>query len=419
MAKSSKLNVVEAFFNSVKDENTFNLNDESLYAEYCDTEIPVLNLALTGDINGGWEEGRTTVLAGPESSGKTLLSLWGIRNHFKKYPDNGVVYLIETEGRVAQSLVNQVPKEFRDRVIVKQISTMDELSTLLTGTIKPQLAKLKSENQDLRLMIIIDSIGNTGSEKENENAVKGELGKGDMGKPKQLRSLMRTIAVPLIGKYRINFIIINHIYDVVGGPVAYQEMGGGRGIKYLGNSIFFIKRINPKFKDKKEKEKKGASEENEKAKEDDASDSKILNLEITVKKSLSILKGTKIYLTFKNNSFYKYSDIFRLAGEFKLLKKKTGKLAKNSNGEQMWTYVTDKKELLNEENIYTLPFIKKNFMDELVQKVGAEFKSRYAFEIGDYDASSDDNDEDLDGTENEDNEKSLNKTEEDESVNNL
>lgn len=384
MTKKKSNSIVNDFFTQIKKQSNeekkeiLTLDNNSLFANYIDSGVHVLNGIFSGDFFGGWEEGRTTVLAGPEASGKTLLAIHGMRIFLEKYPEDGICYYIETEGRVAQTLATQIPENLRNRVIVEQISTVNELNGLLSGKIQSTLEKLSEKGKTPHMMIVVDSLGNIASDKETKDVKEGNNSKGDYSRTKQIKKLFRTISIPLIGKYKILFLAINHVYDVVGGNITYKKMSGGSGITYLGNNIIEVKRMNTTY--------------NKKSRETNVEEDwglKTLKIRAKVLKSLSVAKGTQVYILFRNGKFYKYSDILRLANDFKLIKKKTGKLGKR-DGAQMYTYITENKKLKDSDDIYTLDFIRKNFIDEITTKVNDEFKRNFSFVLDENTSISDD-----------------------------
>ena len=164
------------------------------------TAIPMINVALSGRIDGGLTPG-LTVLAAPSKHFKTAFSLLMASAFLKRYSD-GVVLFYDSEFGTPQSYFDMfgVPKE---SVIHTPVTDIEQLKF----DIMKQMDEIK---RDDKVMIIIDSIGNLASKKEVEDAMK-QNSAADMSRAKQLKSLFRMLTPHLTMK-DIPMVVVNHVY---------------------------------------------------------------------------------------------------------------------------------------------------------------------------------------------------------------
>ena len=168
------------------------------------TDVPILNLAFSGSINGGFRPGLISI-AGPSKHFKSGLSLFCVKAYLDKYPDAICLFYdsefgtpppyLETMGidtaRVLHSPITDVEELKFD--IVKQLNTI--------------------EHGD-KVIIFIDSVGNLASKKEAEDALEGKS-VADMSRAKAIKSLFRIITPHLTTK-NIPMVAIQHVYQEMG-----------------------------------------------------------------------------------------------------------------------------------------------------------------------------------------------------------
>jgi RecA/RadA recombinase len=197
------------------------------------TPIPMINVALSGDIDGGFTPG-LTVLAGPSKHFKTLFALVMGASFLKKYSD-GVLMFYDSEFGTPVSYFESLGIE-QSRVMHTPITDIE----LLKSDIMNQLKGIDRKD---KVMIIVDSVGNLASRKEVEDAI-NEKSVADMTRAKQMKSLFRMVTPHLTIK-DIPMIAVNHTYQT-------QEMfsktvvSGGTGIYYSADNIWIIGRQQEK-----------------------------------------------------------------------------------------------------------------------------------------------------------------------------
>jgi len=223
LKKSSKLSKTDGLATSVY------FNDVPLTP----TSVPMINVALSGSIDGGIGPG-LTMLAGPSKHFKTSFALLMAASYLKAHPES-VLMFYDSEFGTPQAYFNAFGID-TERVLHVPIMNIEELKFDLVH----QLETLENKED---VIIIIDSIGNLASKKELEDAL-SESSKADMTRAKALKGLFRMVT-PYLQTKNIPMIAVNHTYKT-------QEMfstdvvSGGTGIYYSANNIWIIGRRQDK-----------------------------------------------------------------------------------------------------------------------------------------------------------------------------
>lgn len=192
------------------------------------TELPILNIAFSGDLDGGLVPG-LTVIAGPSKSYKSLLTLYCLKAFQEKYPD-GVAVFYDCEYGITEDYMRMVGVD-PERIIYDEIENVEDLKHKLVKFLREEVS-----DKD-KVFIMIDSVGNLASIKELDDATDGKT-VTDMSRAKSLKSLFRMIT-PYLTKKGIPCVAINHIYMELGlYPKAI--VSGGTGIMYSANQVFIM-----------------------------------------------------------------------------------------------------------------------------------------------------------------------------------
>lgn len=201
--------------------------------EVVSTSVPMLNVALSGDLNGGFISGLTQ-FAGPSKHFKTLFSLILAKAYLDKYPDSLLLLYISEFGQPL-SYFDSLHID-TDRVILAPIVDVEQLKSEMMNQIE------NFERGD-RVFVMVDSIGNLASRKETEDAM-NEKAVADMTRAKALKSLFRMIGIRLTLK-DIPMVIVNHTYKTL-EMYSTQVVGGGTGTIYNSDNIFLVGRQTEK-----------------------------------------------------------------------------------------------------------------------------------------------------------------------------
>ena len=193
------------------------------------TGVPALNIALSGDIDGGLASG-LTVIAGPSKHFKSNISLIMVAAYLKENED-AVALLYDSEFGITPEYLANFDID-TSRVLHTPVEHVEQLKF----DIVKQLEEIDVKD---KVIIMIDSIGNLASKKELEDAI-NEKSVADMSRAKSLKGLFRIIT-PYLNTRDIPLICVNHTYKEI-GLFPKDIMGGGTGIYYSANQIFFMGR---------------------------------------------------------------------------------------------------------------------------------------------------------------------------------
>ena len=197
------------------------------------TSVPMINVALSGDKDGGLSAG-LTVLAGPSKHFKTSFALLIAADYLKKY-DDAVLLFYDSEFGSPQTYFESFGID-TNRVLHTPITDVEQLKFDLVN----QLEQLERKE---KVIVIIDSIGNLASKKELEDAL-NEKSVADMSRAKALKGLFRMVT-PYLTMKDIPLLAVNHTYQEMGlFPKAI--VSGGTGIYYSADNIWIIGRQQQK-----------------------------------------------------------------------------------------------------------------------------------------------------------------------------
>ena len=197
------------------------------------TSVPMLNVALSGRMDGGLTPG-LTVFAGPSKHFKTAFALLLAKSYLEKY-DDAIVLFYDSEFGSPQSYFDSFGINTK-RVLHTPITDVEQLK-------HDSMAQLNNIERGDHVIIIVDSVGNLASRKEVEDALDGKS-VADMSRAKQLKSLFRMITPHLTIK-DIPMIVVNHTYKEI-GMFPKDIVSGGTGVYYSADSIYIIGRQQEK-----------------------------------------------------------------------------------------------------------------------------------------------------------------------------
>lgn len=197
------------------------------------TEVPMLNLALSGSLDGGLAPG-LTVLAGPSKHFKTSFALIMASAYLKKY-DDAVILFYDSEFGSPQSYFETFGID-TNRVLHTPVTNVEELKF-------DMISQLEQLNRGDKVCIVIDSVGNLASKKELEDAI-NEKSVADMSRAKALKGFFR-MTTPYLNMKDIPMIAVNHTYMEI-GMFPKAVVSGGTGIYYSADNIWIVGRQQDK-----------------------------------------------------------------------------------------------------------------------------------------------------------------------------
>tara|TARA_B100000963_G_scaffold301421_1_gene274071 strand:+ start:1336 stop:2376 length:1041 start_codon:yes stop_codon:yes gene_type:complete len=342
LKKNSKLKATE-----VLSESKF-FNEKDMVK----TDVPMINVALSGDIDGGLSAG-LTVLAGPSKHFKTSFALLMAGAYMKHHKD-AVMLFYDSEFGSPQSYFSQFDID-ASRVLHTPITNVEELKFDLVN-------QLENIDRSDPVIIVIDSIGNLASKKELDDAM-NEKSVADMSRAKALKGLFR-MATPYLTMKNIPMVAVNHTYMEI-GLFPKAVVGGGTGLYYSADNIWIIGR---------QQDKKGTEIQG-------------YHFVINVEKSRYVKEKSKIPITVSwEGGVEDYSGLLDVAlaggyvekpsnGWYAVVDQETGELGNkvrygDTLGQFFWIDIfnkTDFKEFVKKQ--YSIGYKSEVSMDEIVEEV--------------------------------------------------
>lgn len=222
--KNTKLKFSTAF-----DDSIMIKNDSPNYP----TLVPAINVALTGKLDQGMGSG-ILILAGPPKHFKSLFALLMAKSFLEKEKD-GVILFYDCEFGITKDYMTSLGID-TTRVHLTHFTDLEELTFDF-------VAQLKALERKHKVMVLVDSLGNTASKKEAEDA-ENSKGTTDMSRAKKMKSLFRLIT-PHLKLKDIPFVGITHTYKTQ-DLFPKDTVSGGEGQKYSANDIWIIGRRQEK-----------------------------------------------------------------------------------------------------------------------------------------------------------------------------
>lgn len=228
--------LVDRILENTKIDLTARLDQSKIFdkKDMVPTPIPMLNVALSGQIDGGLVPGILTI-AGQSKNFKSNFSLLIAAAFLRKHEDSILIFYDSEFG----ANVNYF-KSFGidpERVVHIPITDVEKLKIDI-------VSQLNHLTENDKVIMIIDSIGNLASIKELEDA-KNEKSVADMTRAKSLKGLFRMVT-PLLNLKNIPMIVVNHVYSEIGTMYPKEIVSGGRGSIYSSNMIWLISRVQQK-----------------------------------------------------------------------------------------------------------------------------------------------------------------------------
>lgn len=245
------------------------------------TNIPAINIALSGEVDGGFIPG-LTLWAGPSKHFKTMFSLLMAKAYMDKYPD-AVLMLFDCEFGSPLQYFTSIGID-TDRVIHIPIMNMEEFKF-------EAINQLTNLERGEKVIMVVDSLGNMSSKKELDDAIDGKSTQ-DLTRAKQMKSIFRMIT-PYLTKLDIPMVAVAHIY-MTQEMYSKAVVSGGTGIYLSADNIYILGRQQEK----------------------DGTDLLGWNFIINIEKSRHVREKAKIPITVKFDSgISKWSGLLDMALE--------------------------------------------------------------------------------------------------------
>tara|TARA_R110000787_G_scaffold253199_1_gene358593 strand:- start:729 stop:1823 length:1095 start_codon:yes stop_codon:yes gene_type:complete len=311
--------------------------------EMAPTPVPMINVALSGHIDGGLVPGML-MLAGPSKHFKSAFALLMAAAYQKKY-DDAVILFYDSEFGTPQAYFESFGIDM-ERVVHTPITDVEELKFDITN-------QLKNVEKGDHICIVIDSIGNLASKKEVEDAL-SEKSVADMTRAKQMKSLFRIIT-PHLNLKDIPLVVVNHTYKEI-GLFPKDIVSGGTGAYYSSDAIWIVGRQQEK----------------------DGKEVKGYHFVINIEKSRHVREKSKIPITVTfEGGISKWSGLLDVAEQGGYINKpKMGwyEAIDPATGEVLSEKLLRAKEIVNNKDFWLMMFEKTDLKDYI--------HNRYSMDAG-------------------------------------
>lgn len=204
-----------------------------------DSMIQGLKTISTGSLSldiatgvGGLPSGRIIEIFGPESSGKTTLSLHAVANAQKA---GGIACFIDAEHALDPSFARKIGVDI-DNLLVSQPDTAEQALEICESLVRSNAVDI----------IVIDSVAALVPKAE----IEGEMGDSHMGLQARLMSQALRKLTAIVSRSKTTIIFINQIREKIGVMFGSPETTtGGRALKFYASMRLDIRRIST-IKDK-------------------------------------------------------------------------------------------------------------------------------------------------------------------------
>jgi len=201
----------------------------------CSTDIPTINLMMSGILDGGLTNGCTQVV-GESRTFKSLYCLVLVKAYLDKYED-AICVLLDNEFGSAQYFksVGIDP----DRVIHCPVTDVESLKhTVMT--------MLEDMAENDHVIFFLDSLSQIASLKETEDAIEGKV-VADMTRAKMINSFFRMVTPRFVMK-NVPFLFINSFYADTTNKYADHILKSGKQAFLSSDTILFVTRSQVKEK---------------------------------------------------------------------------------------------------------------------------------------------------------------------------
>jgi recombination protein RecA len=207
------------------------LGDESMVQGLKTISTGSLSLDIATGV-GGLPAGRIIEIFGPESSGKTTLSLHAVANAQRA---GGIACFIDAEHALDPVFARKIGVDI-DNLLVSQPDTAEQALEICESLVRSNAVDI----------IVIDSVAALVPKAE----IEGEMGDSHMGLQARLMSQALRKLTAIVSRSRTTVIFINQIREKIGVMFGSPETTtGGRALKFYSSMRLDIRRIST-IKDK-------------------------------------------------------------------------------------------------------------------------------------------------------------------------
>lgn len=216
--------------------------------EWIPTGNYALNCQISGSIYKGIPSNRIIGISGPSGTGKTYLAL----NMAREAQKIGYhVLYFDTEFAIDENHVSKFGIDTNEFTLIPE-DVIHNVKHQIIEIFEAMKDAQKAKKDPGKFIIIIDSIGNLKTAKEEADSKLGEH-KRDMTRPSEIKSLFRTVTVQS-GKLNVPILFVNHTYTDTTAYVPTDKIAGGSGVMYNPSVNIILSKAKLKEETKQSKE---------------------------------------------------------------------------------------------------------------------------------------------------------------------
>jgi RecA/RadA recombinase len=201
-----------------------------------------LNYLISGDFRKGIPLGKVSVFAGESGAGKSYIASGNI---VKSAQEQGIfVVLIDSENALDESWLHALNVDTSPEKLLKlNMAMIDDVAKTISMLMEN--IKATPEEERIKMLIVIDSLGMLMSPTEQDQFNKGDM-KGDFGrKAKALKALV-TNCVNMFGSHNVGMVATNHTYASQDMFDPDDKISGGSGFVYASSIVVAMKKLKLK-----------------------------------------------------------------------------------------------------------------------------------------------------------------------------
>lgn len=211
--------------------------------DWYDTGSLALNRVISGgDMHKGIPKGKVVTIYGDSQSGKSLIASQTAANALKNNQID-VIYYVDSEGGGTQILENlgvdmnrveYIPVHSVEKCAVQMLKLYDSFIKM-----HEEYVADPANNDDIRAMVILDSLGNLKADKLISDAVNKDTQVQDMGLSQKLANAMLAGLTMRVQESGVTLLIITHTYDATNQmyPSKIKPLPGGKKVEYASHVI--------------------------------------------------------------------------------------------------------------------------------------------------------------------------------------
>ena len=322
-----------------------------------DTGCCMLNALLSGRIvDGGFPEGRMTVLAAPSSVGKSYIGLQAAALAQKK---GKRILIFDSENAIDREFASNLGLDV-SKVKYFPVKSIEQCKNSMYAF----LDFVDKQGMKGQFFILVDSLGGMMSEMDFKR-LEDESTSADMGTlAKSMKGFIKMMTI-MSARTKTTIVCTNHIFDNPGQmfPSIEKNMSGGKSVKYFSSTVLQLSAVQVKEDDK-----------NIKTGDEAAIGSKgmtgiaIRGLSIKNRVVKPYMEGS-MYISWQKG-LRKYYGLLDLAQEFDLIYNKAGKLyVRTENEGEDDRYIGTKVEIQTS----------KKFWDEFIPTLQKKIDEHWTY----------------------------------------